>query len=256
MTNIIKLMGTMCRQKTVSVYKVIGIQLLTLIITLISLIWKKQFNAVDLPALAISYGIFAMLVLFILLTLRTEHIWTNSFFRLAPISDTKLYVTNIVSTFLSFIYFLIIEIVIIGLCGATDLTDLNMPDIPHLFGFITSSLALVLALIIISWVFISMVHLVGQSISTFLPDTKQGFLTVLLYTGVFILISLILNSIVSTVQKSVENLFSPLLQSNLVVTNTINTIHALFLESGFILFGIILFSLINIYLLNHWIEPK
>ncbi len=253
MTSSIKLMRTMIRQKSSSVHKVIGLQLLALVITLIIQLWQQgHINAMDPVGFFASYGMLATMVIFVLLALRTEHIWTNSVFRLIPITDTRLYISNLLSTFLNFVYFLILETIITGLLGSLDLADFNMPNTSHLFGYVTSGLALIFTLLLVGWTFISMVHLLGKMISTFLPETKQGFIQLVLYIVVFFLLFFVLSTIDNTIGNYVNNFFSPVYSMGTLY----QIIGPLFILSGFMLLWVILFSLINIYLLKYWTEAK
>lgn len=246
MTNTLTPIRTMVRQKASRVHMVVGIQLVATIISLIWIILKHQFIRSGLIGISVSYAMIAMFATFILLALSTERVWNDNFFRLIPISDAKLYLANIGSTFFTFIYFLALEIIINVIFMLTDLPDAAFPA--HSLAYGNGGLVFALSLILGGWVLISLIHLIGRSLTIFLPEARHKLINLILYAvvavGVFKLLGMATNLLNST--------FS------FLYTGRLNTdlINVLFIYCGFILVSAVIMSLINIYLLNKWVETK
>ncbi|WP_225359737.1 ABC transporter permease [Loigolactobacillus backii] len=247
MTKILALTTNLFRKKSNSVHAIVGLQLLALVITLINMLWKHTFDRIDPIGLTLSYGFLAGLILFILLARRTEHVWTSSSARLLPITDTKLYLANLGSTLLSFIYFLVLELIIGGICSIGALSDIHA-SFQQILPYTATSLTTILALTLYGWAFISLVHLLGVTISTWLPEMRSKFIYFVLYVVVGILLLKILSTMGNLLGKFVTPLFTG--QYNA----TINP--GLLSFSGILFLITIVFSLLNIYLLKNWVETK
>ncbi|WP_412988564.1 hypothetical protein ACLJJ6_07095 [Pediococcus siamensis] len=253
MTSSFKLLQTLFRQRSTSVHKIFGLQIVALIVTVVILFFKQHFEA-DYPAgFASGYGVVAAFVLFFSLLVKNEDVWKNSVYRLLPISNTKLYIANFFSSLLSFIYFLVLELILFSICTLTDLEDFSWHIPSHALGYVSSGLALFLTILLASWTFISMVHLLGDVISKFLPDTSQKLVRLVLYILVFVLVS----NILSTIGAKVGDLFTPLFQLQINGTSEMDQIITpLFFSSGILLLWSFLYSVVNIYLLSHWTEVR
>ncbi|MFD0897857.1 ABC transporter permease [Loigolactobacillus binensis] len=235
------------KKKSASVHLVVGLQLIAVIISMLTLVVKQSFERTAPVGSALTYGFVAAFILFILLARRTERVWTSNLYRLLPTTDTRLYVANLLSTLLNFIYFIVLELVVLGLCSL--FLPLNNISIPAgSYRYTATGLLVIVALALYGWVFISLVHLIGRTISTWLPEMRSKFIYFLLYViVVFILVKLL---------SLASNLFNKL--SVILIGGQLdaNVLPGLLSFSGVMVLLIIIFSAINIYLLKHRVETK
>lgn len=246
MTNPWTLITTMFRKKAASVHIVIGIQLIATVVSMIGLLWQHQFDATAPMVFSASFATIAVIVLFILLSRRTERVWTSNVYRLIPTSDTRLYLANICSTLLDFLYFIILEVVIITACSLTNIGAVNFPTDQSIFPYAASISILMLALIIYGWVFISLVHLIGRAITSFLPEGHHKIVNLVLYVVVVAIVWKILDMIDSGRNMLFSSLYN---NDNHIVFGVLSF-------SGYLLIMIVIMSLLNIYLLKNWVETK
>ncbi|MFD1318145.1 ABC transporter permease [Loigolactobacillus zhaoyuanensis] len=249
MTKTWPLITTLFKQKSRSVHIVVGLQLLGAVLTGLSMLWQRQFSWPSIAVTTISYGVLAGMILFVLLAQRTEHIWTSNVFRLLPVSDLRLYLVNLGSTLLDLLYFLVIEIVITALCslgGWTSFIQAGLSTQP--WGFAAAGLVVMLALNLYGWTFISLVHLVGRTISSWLPEVRSRFVYFILYA----VVGFILLKILAWGETLLQKMVAPLLMGQYDA----NIIPSIYSFSGILAVMIVLFSAINIYLLKYWAETK
>jgi hypothetical protein len=245
MTKIWPLGSTLFKKKSNSVHLIVGLQLIAVVITVIMALWKQQYDSTILLGSLLGYGFFGGMILFILLARHTEQVWTNNFYRLLPTTDLQLYVANLVSTLLGYVYFIVIEAILSGLALLT-VPNVSIPS--DSYRYAGSGMLAFFALVLYGWVFISLVHLIGRTISSWLPEMRSKFVYFLFY----VIVGVILIRILNTVGDLLGKLIAPLVTGQLdpdVLPGTLAF-------SGALAVIILIFSAINIYLLKYRVETK
>lgn len=201
-------------------------------------------------AVTMGYGVFAGAALFVLLAIDQEHVWVGSRYRLAPVADTKLYILNVLATFLSFLYGAIIGTAVMGISAIPYLR--HVLSLPHTVMFVISGGFLLMSVCLYSWIFISMVHLVGASISAFLPPMRQKIVTFAFYVLVIILVIIVLNGFESGIEEIL-----PHFALNLSHVNAFkDAVPAFFAGGAILLLQAALYSVVNVLMLHNWVETK
>lgn len=145
----------------------------------------------------LAWSMVAFTVAFILLSVRMERVYTRDTYRLLPLGETKLYLTDLLSSVVMFVYFGIIQCGLYLITEAIDnrylMTLLQAVGGPHYttgqaFKVATGLVALGLALLILGWTTISLVHLVISATNNFLPNTSRRLINVILYVIVILLV--------------------------------------------------------------------
>ncbi|WP_338233036.1 hypothetical protein [Companilactobacillus muriivasis] len=197
----------------------------------------------------VSLGM-ANLVGFILLTRKNEHVFTSNNYRLLPISDTKLYFSNLLTTFAAFAYLQILEAVIgtiiYFISGQSEFTlTPSRPDEPVGTLFLIIILAILSTILL--WAAITVVHFVINWISGFLPFGRQKFVSFILYFVVTVLGIMIFD-------YTTGKVFTGIYSSAQGVTTLAQLTNVVWLGIGITVAWIVIFSAINIYLLKRWTE--
>jgi len=189
---------------------------------------------------------------FILLSRNNERVLTSNNYRMIPVSDTKLYFSNLLTTFAAFIYLQILEgvvgVILYFISGnAGTFTDADFTGVASLVR------GLVYVLIIISpilfWSAITAVHLIINWISGFLPFRRQKFVNFILELVVTILSLIIFNF---TSGKVFKMFFENLQGTN--ISSQGQLVSAISIAIGVTIIWIVVISLINLYLLKRWTE--
>lgn len=194
------------------------------------------------------------LVSIILLSRTNERVLTSSNYRLIPISDTKLYLSNILTTFLATVYLWIVETIInvvmdliamaINYSKYTQFREqISSSDILAGFQFL---LFMALATIVV-WSGITLIHFIINLVSGFLPFGRQKFVLFLVYLVVIGLSLWGFNYIM-------VNIISAFFQSGFEINTVKQVTSSLWIGSGIACIWIVIFSVINIYLMKRWIE--
>lgn len=196
----------------------------------------------------------ANFVSFILLSRRNERVLTSSNYRLVPVSDTKLYLSNILTTFLAMAYLWVVETVvsIVVELGAMLLKDseyaqfnssISLSGILSAFQFL-----LFMALSIIAvWSGITLIHFIINLVSGFLPFGRQKFVLFLVYLVVIGLVLWAFNYVM-------YNIFSVFLQNGFEIDSIKQVSSVLWISSGIACVWAVVFSGVNIYLMKRWVE--
>lgn len=251
MTNTSVLIKTLFKEKNTTVHKIIGLHVLTLLITLIAMILENEFNSINFANLSLVYGGIGASTLFIRFALRIEKMWTSNTYRLIPVSESRLYAANFLSAVASFVYFLILEVIIIGVSSIKPLSTVKLPT--HiLLGYFVCGLIFMIMLVLTGWTFNCLAHLIENTISNFLPDKWQGLLQSLLYVATFILLLIILSVLNKPIGTIINKLFSPLYSAS----TPLNIIFTLLMTSVFMLLWTVVLTIPNLYLLKHWVETE
>ncbi|MFC6171885.1 ABC transporter permease [Loigolactobacillus jiayinensis] len=249
MTKFWPLLFNLFKKKSRSVYMVVGLQLIGAIIAVVNLLFHQTYQVAAPAGFMGTFGFLAGLILFILLARNTEQVWTSNTYRLLPTTDFKLYLANLCSTALSFLYFLLIQVLLLGLSSLTllnQLGDINLSA--SSWTYFVSGVITLLALVLYGWALISLIHLLGRTISTWLPVVRSRFIITVFY----IIVAMIVLKIMSLAGDLLEKLLVPL-YSGQMATGVTASMYSL---SGVCAVLIIVFSAINIFLLKNRVEPN
>lgn len=146
---------------------------------------------------ALAWSMVAFIIAFVLLSVRIERVYTRDTYRLLPLGDTKLYLTNLFSSFAMFIYFGIVQLIIYLITEAVDNTYLTEilrtvsgPSYTTMEAakICVGMLIMGLSLVILGWTTISLVHLVISATNNFLPNASRRLINVVLYIIVIYLV--------------------------------------------------------------------
>lgn len=240
------------REKWMQMNWIIVIDLIFLLAIDIIHIFTNGFDQ-QASFLYVSYSVsmvFAMMVGFILLARKNEQTFTSNNYRLLPITDTKLYFSNLLTTFLAFIYLQVVGVVIsLILYGFEG----GHPDtFGETSGNIGNAVLSVTVLAILSLILlltgITLVHLLIDFIGGFLPFGRQKFVMFVLYLIVIFVGLNIFNA-------TTGNIFRILYNNGQIVFDNLNRFaKTVWLSDGIFLAWSAIFSALNIYLLKRWTE--
>lgn len=244
-----------------SIFKVMGkdrfwmvnkIILVQLAVMAISLIWVSirqgiQSGVIFGVMVAVSGPI--TLGAFILLANANEKIYKCDTYRLIPVSETKLYSTNLLSSALSILYFGIVQVALYCITMAMD-RNFMIKILQTGSEFTTSkatevilgSLLIIVMLFILGWTTISLVHLVVSATNNFLPNMSRRVINVVLYIVVIFLVI----RVAVFIFKELGNLSGFMTLNNGITQYSVSLIGLLIV--------ILLESVLNVFLLKKWVE--
>lgn len=240
---------------------IVGIDLIALLGIYILRIITGGFDGTIMPGYFFGLFMFSLsmvnIISFILLSRNNEHVFTSNNYRMIPTSDTKLYFSNILTTFLAYVYLQILE----GILGAViyfssgqsglDITTNSSYDV------IFALQILILAILgpILLWSAITLIHFLINWIGNFLPFGRQKFVTFILYLVVTWIGASVFNFITGYFFKMLYNSgFFGGIDGRLVINNLSQFNSAIWTVIGVAFVWVALFSAINIYLLKRWTE--
>lgn len=218
-------------------------------------LFKMGYSSFEfIPVLFVSSIMIVNFVSVVMLARVNERVLTSSNYRLIPISDTKLYLSNILTTLLAMVYLWIVETVINGLVDLIAMI-IKYSKYKQLSGNISSQdimaaiqLLLFMALAtIVVWSGITLIHFIVNLVSGFLPFGRQKFVLFLVYLVVIGLSLWAFNYIMI-------NIFTAFYQNGFQIDTVRQLNSTLWIGSGIACIWIALFSVINIYLMKRWIE--
>ncbi|MFD1417500.1 hypothetical protein [Companilactobacillus keshanensis] len=231
------------------------IDLIAIAVTSIWIAITGTLSSATFSSIVFSWSSVVFIVAFIRLAVIQERTFTRDSYRLIPISDIKFYLGNLASTLVSFIYVIVVEGILYGIVAAmnwksiqemstymklmnpgTNFTPLNV----SLAGL--SIIILTLAMIVLGWTTINLIHLVGRSAGNFLPSTGRRVLNVVMY----ILVIWLVLRVVSFLNTQIGNSMSLISNSNDTLT--------FFLNVGAFLLVAAVEAAVSIYLMNRWVE--
>ncbi|MFD1670732.1 hypothetical protein ACFQ5M_01335 [Agrilactobacillus yilanensis] len=210
------------------------------IISLIIIVWNTHsFKNTNISNFILMYAAIGGLALFIKLAQNIEIVWTHNYYRLIPISETKLYLSNFLATLVCLIYYSGVQVILFllwELILPTAQLQISLFSLPWLRLLPPAIVSVLLCLF--WWVFISLIHMATNATAAFLPNTRVRLVRWLIYL-VFIIIFSIL---ISQFNRLIQFFFG----------NPDNA-SFLMLFTGLSLL-IVIISAINIYLLKRWVE--
>ncbi|KRL93897.1 ABC transporter permease [Levilactobacillus hammesii] len=151
-------------------------------------------QAGDIFWTTVAWSILAFILAFILLAIQTERVYTRDTYRLLPLGETKLYLTDLAASLIMFIYFGVIQLVMYAVAEAIDnrylMKFFGEPSITtgQAIKGVVGFVILGLAFVILCWTTVSLVHLVISATNNFLPNTSRRLINFILYVVVIFLV--------------------------------------------------------------------
>lgn len=196
---------------------------------------------------AIGFVGVGAVVYFILLSQGIERIWTRNQYRLLPLSTLRLYLVNLGTALIAWLaYHVGCGLVLVAASYALGVP----PKLPHAsFGEIAAVGALILVLEVFVWGFITLVHLLAETLRWFLPEKQAGWLTAGLYLVVIIGVLLATNLLIRVAGLPFDGtLFGAAMP--------LTTDWTVWVGSGIYLVMIVLMAALSMALLDHTVETK
>lgn len=215
-----------------------------------SRIWN-MFDSSSEPNSLTGGTFIAVTVGIVLLAIMNEGVYVRDRYRLIPVADKTLYLSNFWTSFVSVIYLLVGEGVIYFAAykmfpnpyDQIMINDFNSEQ-QYLFKFeVVIGIVLTIMMVLSA---VTLLHLLIESISSFLPFKNQKVIKTILAFVVTLVIGYPFKYITGSILKimGIDNLDN----SFKAVTHVVSA------GMGMMVIWIIVFSLINLYLLNRWSE--
>ncbi len=251
MTSFGRLLVTMWQEKNRTMYQMTGFGLIALVVFTLYSLFKGSTLSV-MASISVVVFMFLTVILFILLARDQEHVWTSNSYRLIPVSDTKLYIANVLATVLTFVYFYVLELVIMVICDISEIGSLASTGSGY-WAQIFSGQLLMLTILLFGWIFISTIHFVIVSVSAFLPAFRQRVIRIILAVVIFIVVVNIVNWLQKLMSQVLSNMFS---SSLLGVSDMTQLTTALLLGALYFVISSVVLSALNVYLMKRWVETS
>lgn len=258
MTEFMGLSKNLIRDKWKTMNWIVVIELIAFVVIYLLRIITGGFNGDMMPSYFIGLFAFETVVVsfvgMIMLARSNERVFTSNNYRLIPVSDTKLYFSNILTTFLAYIYLQIIEAILgnivmfISGVRANDLMGIGQIASEDYMTMFEIIIFLILG-IILTWTGITVIHFLINWISGFLPFARQGIITFVLYIVVTFIALTVFNL---TTGKVISFIYQNISPQGIMNFNQLNGV--IWLSLGISLVWIIIFTALNIYLLKRWTE--
>lgn len=225
---------------------------LHIVIILASKIYDQVAGTTDTRSF--TGGVSAVMVVgLVFLTIMIDKVYSNDKYRLIPVSDTTLYLSNNLTALVSYIYLTVGEIIIYITASKVFPNAYDNFMIGdyfnklHLLFSIEVLVAFILGVILL-WVGVTLLHLVINWINGILPFKNQSIGKVILTIVVIGVLSVPFNFISGNVLRimginNVDTSFKALM--NVMASSIIMMI-----------IWIVIFTGINLYLLNKWSESN
>lgn len=264
MTSFGAILKQMLKTKSKGVYIAIGLQLIGAIISsVLFMINNHSVPVVIVPLIHfVTWGVAAGFCYFIYTIFQNEKINTSQTWRLIPISDTKFYLSNILSAVITYIYFLAIELIAVLVLVAVVFFSnsaehnkffaVNAPaDFWANFDWIIviNVVCILLLTGILTYLTFSLINFSSRTIIDFLPIAKSRAILIvtrlIIVSIVFILVSKIGSSLTSLIQW--------LLMHNRAGSSQYVSLFYVDISLAII---ILIFGAVNIWLINKFVEAK
>ncbi|WP_125567505.1 hypothetical protein [Companilactobacillus insicii] len=255
MTSFGSLFKTMFKEKFRDMNFFLMINLIAIVVSIIVTAFQGGMNRSASLAITIGWSMLAYLIAFVRLSILQERKFVRDSYRLIPISDTKLYLANLVTSLVNYIYVVIAQIVfylVAAIPNWSEYSDaLNMMamvngratfDAPNAIMGVIALLCLSLVILILSWTTISLIHLASRSASNFLPSTGRKVMNIVIYVVVILLVLKVVGFVTDQLNNSVNMIFNSNYTANFAVTILVFLVVAA-IEAA-----------INIYLMSNWVE--
>lgn len=133
MTNISSLFKTMLGIKARGAYITLLFQMIAAIIATTFSMLNHDFKILmNLLSFFIGFAFFALFVYFVYAAVSNERINSSQTWRLVPISDTKFYLTNLVSAVVGTLYLILLQVIIATILFIPILADRKVQTYVHI----------------------------------------------------------------------------------------------------------------------------
>ncbi len=253
-TKFTHLFTAMIKRKFQVMSEIIGFYLLALVISLLPKIFAGSFFGSEWKGNIYSsislFSIFAIIIAFVFMSIRNEAILTANRYRLIPVSDLKLYLTDLLTTFLGMVYFLIVEAILVVAFFPIKWSQFQMEITLStgqtkgaLIRLLLNLLLIFVLGVLVAFVTISFIRLVTLSIVRILPAIRQRFFRAVIYVIIIYLIFQFLQWVFHEITRMIS------------YQSTGNMLSFLWFDLIIVIFGVVE-AIINIVLLNKWVETR
>lgn len=192
MTSLRKMSRVLLTDKIKTVGWIIALYLAAILVSLLpdvfnGNLFSKQWSSLLLQH-SMTWAGLATLLAFIFLTWTSEKVYTSNRYRLIPISDTKLYLSNFLSSLVAFILVSLVEFIFILIYYLFNMKQISMMLRTSFAGVESRLWLFLLALVLVSlagilfwWAMISLIHLLTTAISRALPANHQTLYKIIIY---------------------------------------------------------------------------
>ncbi|WP_261809877.1 hypothetical protein [Levilactobacillus humaensis] len=257
MTSFGRIFKVLTRSKFREANLLLLIQLIAIAVSLVWILITGTLSTTSLLQAVSSWAGVTYVVGFYLIARRSEQAYTQDTFRLIPVEETRLYLGNLLSSFVMFFYIVGVEVLLhlagigigwnvlrkdMGSIFSAHPVDLG-PNSPWDIAKVAMIIALLLLVVLIlMWTTITFVHLVVSATSNFLPSASKRLVNFVLYIVVIFL--------VVRVAAFLIVLFSKVTSSFSIGSGLMN----LWLPIGGMVLVIVIESAASVFLLKKWVE--
>lgn len=231
------------------------INLIAIVVSIIVTAFQGGMNNSAPLAITLLWSPIATLIAFIRLSITQELTYTRDSYRLIPISDTKFYLANLAASFVSYLYVVVAEAVFYLISAIPNwseymdaLNTMSMIngrasfDAPNAIMGSLAIFCLMIAIIVLAWTTINLIHLASRSASNFLPSTGRKIMNVVIYV---VVIWLVLR-VVGFAMDQLRNSVNMLINANYTANFALNIVVFLVVAA--------VEAAVSIYLMNNWVE--
>ncbi|WP_125591150.1 hypothetical protein [Companilactobacillus jidongensis] len=231
------------------------INVIAIVVSIIVTAFQGGMDKSTPLAITIGWSMLAGVISFVMLSVIQERKYTRDSYRLIPVSDTKFYLANLATSFVSYLYVIVAQAVfylIAAIPNWSEYSDtLNMMammngrasfDAPNAIMGVLAMTCLMLVILILSWTTINLIHLASRSASNFLPSTGRRVMNVVIYVVVIWLVLRVVGFVMNQLNNSVNMLFNSNYTANFALTIVVFLVVA------------VAEAAVSIYLMNNWVE--
>lgn len=234
------------------------VMLINIVAIAVSVLWtliNGNFNNNTFFQVALSWSFIIMLWAFIRISVTHESIYSRDSYRLIPISDTKFYSVNLLTSFLAMIYMGVIEFIINAAAAAINwqeyVDQINMlrmlygtrvPDTSAIVQSLLSMALVMMVVMILAWTTISLIHLLTRAGSNFMPYRRSRIINFLLYVVVIYIVLRVVGFMMNLVMNSTD-----------MFANSSDIWHFVLYIVGFLVVSAIE-AILSVYLMSRWVE--
>ncbi|WP_125770731.1 hypothetical protein [Companilactobacillus furfuricola] len=232
--------------------------LINIIAIAVSVLWtliNGDFNNNTFFQVALSWSFIVMLWAFLRITVTHESIYTRDSYRLVPISDTKFYCINLLTSFIAMAYVAVVEFVIGAATAAINwqeyVDSFNMmrmmygtrvPDAGMIVESLLSMALVMMVVTILAWTTVSLIHLLTRAGSNFMPYRRSRIINFVLYVVVIYIVLRVVGFMMNLVMNSTD-----------MFGNSSDVWHFVLYIVGFLVVSAIE-AVLSVYLMNRWVE--
>lgn len=258
MTSLRRMSRVLLTDKIKTVGWIISFYLIAVVVSLLPDVFSGNLFTKQWSSLLLQHSMgwsgLATLLAFIFLTWTSEKVYTSNRYRLIPISDTKLYLSNTFSSLIAFILVSLVQLIFVLIYYLFNMKQISAMLSTSFAGVESRLWLFLLALVLASlagilfwWAMISLIHLLTTAISRALPSNHQTLYKAIIYI-VLIYIAIWMFTKLQGWLSQLSYL-QYMLYSSSVYTGPMWTVLIMFVLA-------VILSICNILLLNKQVESK